>query len=96
MSGYGVELALKKTDYLVVDDRAAPDTTSAADVLGSRAGDATSGEDVFDNQLGEAPWTELSTPLTTAEVSGQSSYLVCVIKLEKKAHSVLRYQLESG
>ena len=67
LSGYGVEMALKKTDYLVVDDRVTagsqegvPETTSA------------SSSDSFADILGEDPWLELSVPISTAELSGRS------------------------
>lgn len=60
LSGYGVEMALKKTDYLVVDDR-----------VNAKGGKQV----VFENkhkevfpELGEDPWTENSKPLTEDEV----------------------------
>lgn len=70
MTGYGVELALKKTDYLVVDDRA---------TAGVKSGDAASMGDSthfkssgpFADALGNDPWSELSAPLKPSEVAGE-------------------------
>jgi UDP-glucose:glycoprotein glucosyltransferase len=49
LSGYGVEMALKKTDYLVVDDR----QTSARG-----AGEEYRQADPFEDVLGADPWSE--------------------------------------
>lgn len=66
LSGYGVELALKKTDYLVVDDRAAP--VQRAPVHQDKQAAARAGP--FDAELGGDPWSELSTPLRPTEIAG--------------------------
>ena len=69
MAGYGVELALKKTDYLVVDDR---DTGSASSSDPSpQSFNATLGSGTFEDILGNDPWAELSTPLSKFEVMGK-------------------------
>lgn len=69
MAGYGVELALKKTDYLVVDDR---DTGSGSTPFEP----SESAEEViggtFQEILGENPWSELAIPLSKFEVMGKS------------------------
>ena len=46
VSGYGVELALKRTDYIVIDDR--PAQSSDAEPASRRAGAALDDEDVAD------------------------------------------------
>jgi hypothetical protein len=68
MAGFGVELALKKTDYLVVDDRATGSSSSAEEVDGS-VGEVAAG--TFEEILGEDPWAELATPLSKFEVMGE-------------------------
>lgn len=69
MAGYGVELALKKTDYLVVDDR---DTGSASSSDPSpQSSNATLASGTFEEILGNDPWAELSTPLSKFEVMGK-------------------------
>ncbi|ORX39729.1 UDP-glucose:Glyco protein glucosyltransferase-domain-containing protein, partial [Kockovaella imperatae] len=60
MSGYGVELALKRTDYLVVDDRQAKSQGKATQWTHSGP---------FDDVLGSNPWQELSIPLTANETN---------------------------
>lgn len=66
LSGYGVELALKNTDYLVVDDRA-----SGATTLGKTLdGDVQVQHGYFDDVLGSDPWSELASPLSKEELSG--------------------------
>ena len=69
LSGYGVELALKKTDYLVVDDRAAPVQKSEG-ANGAVTKNVEAGP--FDAELGADPWSELSTPLRPTEIAGES------------------------
>jgi UDP-glucose:glycoprotein glucosyltransferase len=71
LSGYGVELALKKTDYLVVDDRAAP--VQKAHVPKDKQAAVRAGP--FDAELGGDPWSELSTPLRPTEIAGMSTLL---------------------
>ncbi|WVF72342.1 hypothetical protein IAT40_007156 [Kwoniella sp. CBS 6097] len=73
LSGWGVEMALKKTDYLVVDDRASTSSSS-----GSSSGEAQkvmkgdtrdkNVSSVFRDVLGHDPWSDLATPLTNTEV----------------------------
>jgi UDP-glucose:glycoprotein glucosyltransferase len=65
VSGYGVELALKNTDYLVVDDRASTPAST-----GSAATSGASTHEYFRDTLGDDPWSELSTPLTKEELRG--------------------------
>lgn len=69
MAGYGVELALKKTDYLVVDDRNSGSGT--ADSQDQANASLSSGS--FEQILGPDPWADLSVPLTKSEVMGKSS-----------------------
>lgn len=69
LSGYGVELALKKTDYLVVDDRATGGPGSSSSTGANNSRQTHSGP--FSHVLGEDPWSELSTPLTKMEVRGE-------------------------
>jgi hypothetical protein len=72
LSGYGVELALKNTDYLVVDDRAGQ-TASAAKAVTNEPG---FNQGFFSEVLGNDPWSELSVPLTKQEIQGEwFSYL---------------------
>lgn len=70
LSGYGVELALKKTDYLVVDDRESGPAGRASDESTEAGGNASLAGVSFSEALGEDPWSELSTPLTKIEVLG--------------------------
>ena len=71
MSGYGVEMALKKTDYLVVDDRATGSSRTSGAKTVVKATGAQSGP--LNDVLGEDPWSELAIPLTASEVNGQFS-----------------------
>jgi UDP-glucose:glycoprotein glucosyltransferase len=73
LSGYGVELALKKTDYLVVDDRAAPvKKVSGEGDVGVKYRNTQAGP--FDETLGTDPWSELSKPLRPTEIAGEWHY----------------------
>lgn len=67
LSGYGVELALKRTDYLVVDDRASPSSEQIP--FSAPSGQSDTGP--FSKQLGSDPWAELSTPLRPTELAGE-------------------------
>jgi UDP-glucose:glycoprotein glucosyltransferase len=69
MAGYGVELALKKTDYLVVDDR---DTGSHSAPIEASGNEKEVAAGTFQEILGEDPWSELATPLSKFEVMGKS------------------------
>jgi UDP-glucose:glycoprotein glucosyltransferase len=73
MAGYGVELALKKTDYLVVDDR--DSGTSTSDTQDSTSS-ATLKSGSFEEILGTDPWADLAVPLTKSEVMGASTHSV--------------------
>ncbi|KAL7422173.1 killer toxin resistant protein [Cryptotrichosporon argae] len=66
LAGFGVEMALKKTDYLVVDDRA----TGGQEQATFAAPATTNGTDYFADVLGAEPWAELSTPLSPRELQG--------------------------
>jgi UDP-glucose:glycoprotein glucosyltransferase len=68
LSGFGVELALKKTDYLVVDDRA----TSSSSSLAQTRTEGRNQSGLFSETLGPDPWAELASPLTAPEVYGES------------------------
>lgn len=73
MSGYGVELALKNTDYLVVDDRATSgSSTGNSAQTPLLAGKQGNEEGPFAAVLGSDPWSELSTPLRPTEVASES------------------------
>jgi UDP-glucose:glycoprotein glucosyltransferase len=72
LSGYGVEMALKKTDYLVVDDRASGRVAAHVNVHDSEE------EGIFAATLGEDPWSEMSTPLTSKEITCES---ICTPRL---------------
>ncbi|KAK8869940.1 hypothetical protein IAR55_000508 [Kwoniella newhampshirensis] len=70
LAGWGVEMVLKKTDYLVVDDRASAGSTSGVEQgVTSTVGLGNETETgVFSQVLGEDPWSDLANPLTTEEV----------------------------
>ena len=70
MAGYGVELALKKTDYLVVDDR---NSGSAAPDPQEKSANASLSSGSFEEVLGSDPWADLAVPLTKSEVMGKST-----------------------
>jgi hypothetical protein len=70
MAGYGVELALKKTDYLVVDDR---NSGSAASGSQGQSINASLSSGSFEEILGSDPWADLAVPLTKSEVMGKST-----------------------
>jgi UDP-glucose:glycoprotein glucosyltransferase len=62
LTGYGVEMALKKTDYLVVDDRNTGDNAQKAFTAKNTAGP-------FAKQFGDDPWALTATPLTEDEIA---------------------------
>nr|XP_019013386.1 UDP-glucose:glycoprotein glucosyltransferase [Kwoniella pini CBS 10737]OCF52167.1 UDP-glucose:glycoprotein glucosyltransferase [Kwoniella pini CBS 10737] len=68
LSGWGVEMALKKTDYLVVDDRLTGTSKSQSDNQKVIKSDQDVEEGMFDKVLGKDPWSDLSTPLTSDEI----------------------------
>jgi len=71
MAGYGVELALKKTDYLVVDDR---NSGPAASDSQEQTTTAILSSGSFEEILGSDPWADLAVPLTKSEVMGEFIY----------------------
>ena len=71
LSGFGVELALKKTDYLVVDDRA----TGSSPAAGQVSSTAQNVTGIFSKILGNDPWSELASPLSPAEVNRKATVL---------------------
>lgn len=70
MTGYGVELALKRTDYLVVDDRATAGTKSGETTMSEEAA-LTRSSGPFADTLGNDPWSELSSSLKPSEIAGE-------------------------
>lgn len=74
-----MELALKKTDYLVVDDRAAPIPHAGQEGGARSVTKAASGP--FDDSLGSDPWAELSKPLRPTEIAGTLLQLLAQIQL---------------
>ena len=69
MSGYGVEMVLKRTDYLVVDDRA---TSGGTQGFGKLDKISSNGSDIFSGALGENPWSETATAITKDELKGRA------------------------
>ncbi|KAK6902778.1 hypothetical protein I203_108037 [Kwoniella mangroviensis CBS 8507] len=67
LSGWGVEMALKKMDYLVVDDRLTGSSSSSQTQNGTNIG-GHSEKGLFEDVLGKDPWTDLATPLTNVEI----------------------------
>ncbi|WVQ70245.1 uncharacterized protein L199_008471 [Kwoniella botswanensis] len=67
LSGWGVEMALKKMDYLVVDDRLTGSSSSSQTQNGTNKG-GQSGKGLFEDVLGKDPWSDLATPLTSVEI----------------------------
>lgn len=65
LAGYGVEMALKKTDYLVVDDRDTGANGKQAPVK------TFAGSNPFVEVLGEDPWAETATALTKDEIQSE-------------------------
>jgi hypothetical protein len=70
MAGYGVELALKRTDYLVVDDR---NSGSVGPESQDQSANASLSSGSFEEILGSDPWADLAVPLTKSEVMGRST-----------------------
>ncbi|WWD15785.1 hypothetical protein CI109_100209 [Kwoniella shandongensis] len=69
LAGWGVEMVLKKTDYLVVDDRASSASAAKSQSgTGKEVSKVGNESGVFSHVLGEDPWSDLATPLTTEEV----------------------------
>ncbi|WVQ78198.1 hypothetical protein IAT38_000281 [Cryptococcus sp. DSM 104549] len=67
LAGWGVEMAMKNMDYLVVDDRV---TGSAEKKESGGAGEVEKPGDkgLFSHVLGDDPWSDLVTPLTPEEL----------------------------
>ncbi len=76
LKGYGVEMVLKKTDYLVIDDR---DTGGSGvgkvDAVPAARKNASAEVDEIEAYLGEDPWAELETPLKASEIAGMFKFL---------------------
>ncbi|KAL1411228.1 killer toxin resistant protein [Vanrija albida] len=78
LAGYGVEMALKNTDYLVVDDRAAGN--GGNDAQAAFEAPSNSSSQPFAAVLGSDPWAEHATPLTAAEAKDLGLQAVALIK----------------
>ncbi|EIW69539.1 hypothetical protein TREMEDRAFT_44060 [Tremella mesenterica DSM 1558] len=77
LSGYGVEMVLKKTDYLVVDDRTSRGKTQAHSK--STQGTSSANHSRMFEILGDDPWDQWAEPLTKSEVQNlglQASALI--------------------
>lgn len=61
-------MALKKMDYLVVDDRITR-SQSGSSAQSNSTSDSKIG--MFTDVLGEDPWLEQNTPLTKGEIQGE-------------------------
>jgi UDP-glucose:glycoprotein glucosyltransferase len=85
LSGYGVELALKNTDYLVVDDRDTGSAKGGSAQTPLVVGEQGSSEGPFATVLGSDPWSELSTPLRPTEVAGE--LLMVQLRIQPQTHS---------
>lgn len=81
-----MELALKKTDYLVVDDR---DTGSSpsGNVAEVEGGNISMSGNSFTEVLGHDPWAELATPLTKFEMLGTWYRLTSIYATESLANN---------
>lgn len=79
VKGYGVEMVLKKTDYLVVDDREDGAIISGQARSRPTQGSAVS-DDFFQNVLGDDPLAELAQPLRPSEVAGLGVQAVSLIQ----------------
>ncbi|ODO11431.1 hypothetical protein I350_00211 [Cryptococcus amylolentus CBS 6273] len=64
LAGWGVEMALKNMDYLVVDDRA----TGKKGVDNENTVVKNDVNDIFSDVFGDDPWSELATPLNPREI----------------------------
>lgn len=66
LSGWGAEMALKRMDYLVVDDRATGNTSFQCE------GDEMTRDEssIFAHVFGDDPWGDQATPLTPTEIRG--------------------------
>ncbi|KJE01643.1 UDP-glucose:glycoprotein glucosyltransferase [Cryptococcus gattii NT-10] len=64
LSGWGAEMALKKMDYLVVDDRATGNTSFQYEGDGMTRDESG----IFAHVFGDDPWGDQATPLTPTEI----------------------------
>ena len=65
-------MVLKKTDYLVVDDRAPTSGQVEEQVPLTHGEGESTKESIFGDVLGEDPWAELANPLQRFEVGCES------------------------
>lgn len=86
VKGYGVEMVLKKTDYLVVDDRedggntSGQTSSSSRPVAAAAAGQSASSDEYFKDVLSDDPLSELAHPLRPSELSGLGAQAVSLIQ----------------
>nr|XP_018263998.1 UDP-glucose:glycoprotein glucosyltransferase [Kwoniella dejecticola CBS 10117]OBR86156.1 UDP-glucose:glycoprotein glucosyltransferase [Kwoniella dejecticola CBS 10117] len=90
LSGWGVEMALKKTDYLVVDDRLTGTSKSQAAEQEVAKHSKSSDSGIFDDALGQDPWSDLSTPLTSDEIRDLGLKATTLIKSSSNPLDALR------
>ncbi|WVQ71501.1 hypothetical protein IAR50_001039 [Cryptococcus sp. DSM 104548] len=64
LAGWGVEMALKNMDYLVVDDRA----TGKKDAAGEKTVASSDASGIFSHVFGDDPLSDLATPLSPKEI----------------------------
>lgn len=75
LTGYGVELALKRTDYLVVDDRATTQSPgSVAQKVFEAPGEVRKAAGMFGDVLGDNTWAQLAKPLRLSELEGKRTW----------------------
>ncbi|WVN85210.1 uncharacterized protein L203_100355 [Cryptococcus depauperatus CBS 7841] len=77
LAGWGVEMALKRTDYLVVDDRTAAESDNGQTT--SKIFTRSKERDIFSHVLGDDPWSDLSAPLSTEEIEEIGLYASALI-----------------
>lgn len=71
LGGYGVEMVLKRTDYLAVDDRVTGDqSTALVDSEAMEIETTTRDQVELLGALGTDPWKELERPLRPTEIAG--------------------------
>ena len=79
MSAYGVEMVLKRTDYLVVDDRATGRGRQTSPVNNA----STNESGMFREVLGDDPWAETASPITKDELRGKYHLVASCFTNEK-------------
>ncbi len=70
LGGYGVEMVLKKTDYLAVDDRVTGEQKTLMDNETGRVDSTQRDQTDLLSALGENPWNDLVRPLSPTEIAG--------------------------